>query len=71
MFFVQAFLGYVMIGITDTTATEVIHSSFASATWLVLVTLASLVWTTAAGRVGAAGERSQATQPPVQARSYG
>jgi len=46
MFFVQAFLGYVIIGVTDTTATEVIHSSFASATWLVLVTLASLTWTT-------------------------
>jgi heme a synthase len=55
MFFVQAVLGYVIIGVTDTTATEVIHSSFASATWLVLATLASLTWTTAAVRVPAYG----------------
>jgi heme a synthase len=71
MFFVQAFLGFLIVGVTNTTATEVVHSSFASATWLALATLASLTWTTAAGRAVAAGERSQAIQPPVRARSYG
>ncbi len=55
MFFVQAFLGFIIIEVTDTTATEVVHSSFASATWLALMTLASLTWTTAAGRAGLAG----------------
>lgn len=55
MFFVQAFLGFLIISVTDTTATEVVHSSFASATWLALVTLASLTWTTAASRVRSYG----------------
>jgi len=53
MFVVQAALGFLIIGVTDTTATEVIHSSFASATWLALATLGSLTWTT--GRAGAQG----------------
>ncbi len=53
MFFVQAFLGFLIIGVTDTTATEVVHSSFASATWLALATLGSLTWTT--GRAASYG----------------
>ncbi len=49
-------LGLLIIGVTDTTATEVIHSSFAAATWLALATLGSLTWST--GQAGRSGLRS-------------
>lgn len=45
LYIVQAFLGFVIVGMTDTTATEVVHSSFGSLTWLALASLLALVRT--------------------------
>jgi len=47
IYIVQAGLGFVIVGVSDSTATEVLHSSIGSLTWLALATLLSLTWTLA------------------------
>jgi heme A synthase len=43
LYFVLAGIGFVIVGVSDSTATEVLHSSIASLTW---VALATLLWLT-------------------------
>jgi cytochrome c oxidase assembly protein subunit 15 len=45
IYIVQAGLGFLIVGVSDSTATEVLHSSIGSLTWLALATLLSLTWT--------------------------
>ena len=45
IYIVQAVLGFLIVGVSDSTATEVLHSSIGSLTWLALATLLSLTWT--------------------------
>jgi heme A synthase len=47
IYIVQAGLGFVIVGVSDSTAAEVLHSSIGSLTWLALATLLSLTWTLA------------------------
>jgi heme a synthase len=47
IYIVQAGLGFLIVGVSDSTATEVLHSSIGSLTWLALATLLSLTWTLA------------------------
>jgi heme A synthase len=47
IYIVQAGFGFVVVGVSDSTATEVLHSSIGSLTWLALATLLSLTWTLA------------------------
>ncbi len=45
IYIVQAGLGFLIVGVSDSTATEVLHSAIGSLTWLALATLLSLTWT--------------------------
>ncbi len=45
IYIVQAGLGFLIVGVSDSTATQVLHSSIGSLTWLALATLLSLTWT--------------------------
>jgi cytochrome c oxidase assembly protein subunit 15 len=45
IYIVQAGLGFLIVGVSDSTAIEVLHSSIGSLTWLALATLLSLTWT--------------------------
>ena len=45
IYIVQAGLGFLIVGVSDSTTTEVLHSSIGSLTWLALATLLSLTWT--------------------------
>ncbi len=47
LYCVLAGLGFVIVGVSDSHAIEVLHSSVASLTWLALATLLSLTWTLA------------------------
>jgi heme A synthase len=47
IYIIQAGLGFLIVGVSDSTATEVLHSSIGSLTWLALATLLSLTWTLA------------------------
>jgi cytochrome c oxidase assembly protein subunit 15 len=47
LYIVQAGIGFVVVGVSDSNATEVVHSSIGSLTWLALATLLSLAWTLA------------------------
>jgi heme A synthase len=40
-------IALVIVGVSDSTAIEVLHSSVASLTWLALATMLSLTWTLA------------------------
>lgn len=66
LYVLQAALGFVIVGVRDTTATEVLHSSIGSLTWLALATLLSLT-TTAGGEPSKpgvpAGRRSRRPIP--------
>jgi heme A synthase len=52
LYIVQAFLGFLIVGMTDSVATEVVHSSFGSLTWLALALLLALTRTLPAAPVG-------------------
>jgi cytochrome c oxidase assembly protein subunit 15 len=56
LYFVQAAIGFVVIGVSDSTATEVLHSSIGSLTW---VALATLLWLT---RTLATSQRTNPSQ---------
>jgi heme A synthase len=43
LYFVQAGIGFVVVGVSDSTANEVLHASIGSLTW---VALATLLWLT-------------------------
>ncbi len=47
LYLVQAALGFLIVGVSDSRATEVLHSSIGSLTWLALATLLWLTWTPA------------------------
>jgi heme a synthase len=47
LYCVLACLGFVIVGVSDSTVTEALHSSIASLTWLGLATLLWLTWTLA------------------------
>ncbi len=64
LYVVQAFLGFVIVGIADTVASEVVHSSFGSLTWVALAVLLALTRTLPAS-VAPADDRSG--EPPAPA----
>jgi heme A synthase len=72
LYIVQAFLGFLIVGMTDSVATEVVHSSFGSLTWLALALLLALTRTLPAAPVGSskgsvAGLRVNTALTPVTA----
>jgi heme a synthase len=56
IYIVQAVLGFLIVGVSDSTATEVLHSSIGSLTW---VALATLLWLT---RTLATSQRTNPSQ---------
>jgi heme a synthase len=56
LYFIQAGIGVVVVGVSDSTATEVLHSSIGSLTWLAL---AALLWLT---RTLATSQRTNPSQ---------
>jgi len=56
LYFVQAGIGFVVVGVSDSTANEVLHSSIGSLTW---VALATLLWLT---RTLATSQRTNPSQ---------
>jgi heme A synthase len=56
LYSVQAGIGFVVVGVSDSTANEVLHSSIGSLTW---VALATLLWLT---RTLVASQRTNPSQ---------
>jgi heme A synthase len=66
LYVVQAFLGFVIVGMTDTTTTEVIHSSFGSLTWLALAALLALTRTLPATGAPSASDPRWSDRVPLR-----